>query len=133
MEAAQYFQNGYSCSESIIKWAIDEGYMREEFLCISTPFSGGMGSGCLCGAIAGSQMVLGHLYGKNNQYGNENVARIKAKEFYNKFVEKHKSSCCRALTKGLDMASKERKAHCTNMLENCQKILIEMINTKVIK
>ena len=24
-----------------------------------------MGSGCLCGAVAGSQIVIGHLHGKN--------------------------------------------------------------------
>ena len=67
MNAVEYFKNGYSCSESIIKWGIDEGLVPEELLPVATPFSGGMGSGCLCGAIAGAQMIIGYLYGKNNK------------------------------------------------------------------
>ena len=99
MKAAEYFNNGYSCSESIIMEAIEKGLVPEELLSVATSFSGGMGSGCLCGAIAGSQMVLGYVLGRSNA--------------------------------GLDMASPERKAHCTNMVNDCSKILEEMIKVKV--
>lgn len=66
MKAAEYFNNGYSCSESIIMEAIEKGLVPEELLSVATSFSGGMGSGCLCGAIAGSQMVLGYVLGRSN-------------------------------------------------------------------
>ena len=79
MNATEYFNNGYSCSESMIKWAIDEGLVTEELLPVATSFSGGMGSGCLCGAIAGAQMVIGSQYGRNNKYDNELLAREKRK------------------------------------------------------
>lgn len=72
MKAAEYFNNGYSCSESIIMEAIKKGLVPEELLSVATSFSGGMGSGCLCGAIAGSQMVLGYVLGRSN-------ARVAAK------------------------------------------------------
>lgn len=72
MKAAEYFNNGYSCSESIIMEAIEKGLIPEELLSVATSFSGGMGSGCLCGAIAGSQMVLGYVLGRSN-------ARVAAK------------------------------------------------------
>lgn len=72
MKAAEYFNNGYSCSESIIMEAIEKGLVPEELLSVATSFSGGMGSGCLCGAIAGSQMVLGYVLGRSN-------ARVAAK------------------------------------------------------
>ena len=131
MRAVEYFNNGYSCSESIIKWAIDEGLVPEELLAVATPFSGGMGVGCLCGAIAGAQIVIGALYGRENKSGNENLARAKAKEFIIKFTEKHKATCCRVLTRGLDMASPERKAHCSQMVDDCENIVKELINVKV--
>ena len=66
MKATEYFNNGYSCSESILMEAIDDGIVPQELLPIATSFSGGMGAGCLCGAIAGAQIILGYLYGKNN-------------------------------------------------------------------
>ena len=125
MNASDYFNNGFSCSESIIKWAIDEGLVTEELLAVATPFSGGMGSGCLCGAIAGAQMVIGYRFGKNNKFGNDVLARAKAKELITRFTEVHKATCCRVLTRGLEMASLERKAHCTNMVEFCQKLVEE--------
>ena len=97
----------------------------------ATSFSGGMGSGCLCGAIAGSQIVLGYLFGRENQAGNEPQARAMAKEFISEFTKNHKATCCRVLTRGMVMQSPERKAHCTNMVNDCSKILEDMIKTKV--
>lgn len=131
MKAAEYFNNGYSCCESIVKEAIEKGLVPEELLPVATAFSGGMGSGCLCGAVSGSQIVLGWLYGKNNKNGNEVVARAKAKQFIEEFKKSHKATCCRVLTARMDMASPERKAHCTNMVNDCANILEEMIKVKV--
>ncbi len=124
MKAAEYFNQGYSCSESIIMEAVEKGLVPESLLSVATPFSGGMGSGCLCGALAGSQIVLGYIVGRQN-------GRAAAREFVKKFTEKHKATCCRVLTRGMDMASPERKAHCTNMVQDCSKILEEMVKVNV--
>ena len=131
MKAAEYFNQGYSCSESIIMEAIEQGIVPKELLSVATSFSGGMSSGCLCGAIAGSQIVLGWLYGKNNKNDNDVQARALAKQFIEEFKKSHKATCCRVLTAGMDMASPERKAHCTNMVNDCSKILAEIIKVKV--
>lgn len=132
MDAVEYFNNGYSCSESMVKWAIEKGLVSEELLPVATSFSGGMGSGCLCGAIAGSQMILGSLFGRENRLGNEVLARVKAKEFIKNFTETHKATCCRVLTRGMEMASPERKAHCANMVNDCQKLVEQLIEVKVV-
>ena len=131
MKAVEYFNQGYSCSESIIMEAIDKGLVSKDLLSVATPFSGGMGVGCLCGAIAGSQIVLGALYGRENLNNNDNIARIKAKQFIEEFMKNHKATCCRVLTSGMNMASSERKAHCSNMVDDCSKILEEIIKVKV--
>ena len=133
MKAAEYFNNGYSCSESMIKWAIDEGLVSEELLAAATSFSGGMGVGCLCGAVAGAQMIVGAQYGRDNKYGNENLARAKAKELAQRFMEKHKATCCRVLTRGMEFSGPNRKAHCTNMVDDCQKLVEELIQAEVVR
>ena len=123
--APKYFlEQGFSCSESITKSAVDLGLADESFISIATGFSGGMGSGCLCGAVAGSIMVLGLLHGKYQ----DNTARNLAKEFYQRFTAIHKATCCKVLTREFkDFHSKERKQHCTNMVYDCAKILDEML------
>lgn len=133
MEAGEYFNNGYSCSESMIKWAIDEGLVSEDILPLATPFSGGMGVGCLCGAVAGAQMILGAQFGRENKAGNENIARKKAQELMQRFMEKHKATCCRVLTRGMEFSGPNRKAHCTNMVDDCQKIVEELTQVGVSK
>ena len=131
MKASEYFNNGYSCSESMIKWAIDEGLVSEDLLSVATPFSGGMGSGCLCGAIAGAQIIIGSQFGRENKYGNELLARVKAKELIQRFMETHKATCCRVLTRGMEMGSPERKAHCTNMVNDCENLVKDLLKSEI--
>ena len=132
MDAVKYFmEQGYSCAESVIQNAIDKNIVPNELLPVASAFSGGMGSGCLCGAIGASQCIIGYLYGKNNNSGNDYLARVKAKEFIAEFKKNHKATCCRVLTAGMDMASPERKAHCANMVDECSNILEEIIKVKV--
>ena len=129
--APKYFlEQGYSCSESIARAAVNMGIADESFISIATSFSGGMGSGCLCGAVAGAQMVIGLLHGKNK----DNQARALAKEFYKRFTSIHKVTCCKILTKKFDdFHSKERKEHCANMVYDCSKILDEILSEAKIK
>ncbi len=132
MKAVEYFMtHGYSCAESVMQSSIDEGIVPKELLPVASSFSGGMGSGCLCGAIASSQCIIGYLYGKDNSNGNDYLARVKAKQFIEEFKKNHKATCCRVLTAGMDMASQERKAHCANMVDECSKILKDIIKVKV--
>ena len=127
--ADNFLNKGYSCSESIVQAAIDLNIVPKELLSIATSFSGGMGSGCLCGAIAGSQIVLGYLFGKEKT----NTARALAREFIEEFKKTHRATCCRVLTAGFDFHSPERKKHCVNMVENCANILSTMLEREMSK
>lgn len=129
--AVNYYKQGYSCSESVVQAAIDAGICDKSLLAVSTSFSGGMSSGCLCGAVAGAQLVLGSNFGKGNKHGNEETARQKAKEFIETFKQNRKATCCKVLTAGLDFGSPERKQNCTKLVEECSAILEEMVGNKV--
>ena len=122
--APNYFKEGYSCSEAIARAAVDLGLACESFVSVATSFSGGMSSRCVCGAVAGSQMVLGLLHGKYQ----DNSARALAKEFYDRFTSIHKVACCKVLSSGFkDFHSPERKNHCVNMVADCANILDNML------
>ena len=126
-KAVKYFMEGYSCSESIVKAAADEGYISEEAVSIATSFSGGMGVRCLCGAVAGSQMVLGAMFGRNDSRDGKK-ARALDKEFYEKFIQKHKVTCCKVLSSGYsDFHSKDRRHHCSLLVSECCDIIEELL------
>ena len=126
--AVDYYKSGYSCSESIIKSCADKGLCPIELLPCATSFSAGMSSGCLCGAVAGAQMVLGYNFGRENSNGNEPQAREKAREFVEEFKSRNKVTCCRALTHGLEGMA--RKEHCCKMVADAEEILTNLVTEK---
>lgn len=128
-KAVEYYLNkGYSCSESVVQAAIDEGLCDESLLSCATSFSGGMSSGCVCGAVAGAQLVLGYNFGRGNSKGNEVLARAKAKEFVEEFRNRNKVTCCRVLTAGLEGI--QRKQHCSKMVSDAAEILEQLTKVK---
>ena len=128
-KALEYFRNGYSCSESVVQACIDEKICSEELLPCATTFSGGMSSGCACGALTGAQMVLGYLYGRNNKFGNTTFAREKAAQFVDEFRKRNKVTCCKVLCSGLEGMA--RKEHCCKMVADSCEILEELIKVQV--
>lgn len=128
-KAIEYYMNGYSCSESVVKTAIDEGLCDKSLLSCATSFSGGMSSGCVCGAVAGAQLVLGFNFGRENAKCNELLARDKAKELVAEFLKRNKFTCCKVLTAGLE--GMERKQHCCKMVSDAAEILEQLVKVKV--
>ena len=131
--AVKYFLEGYSCSESVVQAAIDKGYVSKELLSAATPFSGGMGVRCLCGAVAGSMLIIGSIYGKNNDRDGMK-ARALAKQFNEKFSQKYKVNCCKVLSAGFqDFHSPERKHHCCSMVNDSCEILENLLKENLIQ
>lgn len=128
-KAINYFFNGYSCAESILKAAIDEGFCPKELLPCATTFSGGLSSGCLCGAVAASQIVLGYNFGRENVKGNEVTARQKAADFIQEFKKRNNVTCCRILSR--DIEPQHKKAHCSKFVSDCTEILESMLKVTV--
>ena len=128
-KAVEYFNNGYSCSESIIKAASEAGLCDKSLISIATSFSGGMSSGCLCGAVAAVQMISGLHFGKDNSFGNEVCARQKAAFIIEEFKKRNKVTCCRVLSGGLSGA--EKKERCSKYVADCCEILEEALKVKV--
>ncbi len=127
--ALEYFKSGYSCSESVMQACIDEGLCSEELLPCATTFSAGMSSGCACGTVTSSQMVLGYIFGRNNKFGNQVFAREKAAALVEEFKNKNKVTCCRVLCAGLEGSAK--KEHCSKLVADACDILENLIKVKV--
>lgn len=64
--ALDFFNQGYSCSESVwLALSQDLDAEQRDFgLKIAGAFAGGCGNGSLCGAVAGGLMAAGRWYGR---------------------------------------------------------------------
>ena len=128
-KAAEYFNNGYSCSESIIRSAYDLNIINEKFdiemlNAIASPFSGGLGgTGCLCGAISGAQITLGLIAGRKNPNSDPHQIRALSRELVEKFKEKRKATCCRVLSAPYKDNPVAKKQNCTELVKECADIL----------
>lgn len=123
------FNQGYSCSESIIRAAyennlIDKNIDIELLNQMASPFSGGMGeSGCLCGAVAGAQMVIGSIFGRKNKDASPKKIKAISRKFVEKFKEKRKTTCCKVLSAKYDFHSPERRQNCVGIVSDVAEIL----------
>jgi len=131
--AKDFFNQGYSCSEAILKAAAQKGYLPEDLVKLSTVFSGGMSSGCLCGAIAGSQLVISSNFGRSELSEDSSECRAKAKLFVESFKEKHKFTCCKALSGKYEFGSAERRQNCAILVQDAAEILEQVVCQKVSK
>lgn len=130
----RYFRNGLYCSEAILR-AFNEIYslgMPENLYKIATGFGSGLGeSGCTCGAISSSVMILGLVAGRNKTYESERMVYLATNELHKRFKEKHKAICCRVLTKNVEWNSAEHKIVCEDYVLNAAKLTDEIINKRL--
>ncbi|MBN1981554.1 MAG: C_GCAxxG_C_C family protein [Chitinivibrionales bacterium] len=137
IKAQQYYQSGqWLCTEAVFT-AINDMLQRPvppDAVRISSGFPGGIGmSGCSCGALTGGIMGLGLRFGRT-QPGQDNSCIIeKARQLHDWFKSTYGSTCCRALTKGINMASDERKSRCVGITGAVAEKVAEMITTKPVE
>lgn len=133
---AYYREGDFYCSEAIVKTIKDvfELPISDEVIAAASGFPVGMGgSGCTCGAVAGGVMAIGLVFGRTQAKDLKvNKAMALSKELHEIFRTKHKSICCRVLTKGMTLGSKKHMTQCIDFtgevaVEVAQLIMREIV------
>lgn len=138
--AENYYRNGdFYCSESIVKTIKDEFGLpiSDDIVAMASGFPVGIGgSGCTCGAVAGGIMALGLFFGRTQPQDKkvDNTMAL-SKELHDTFRKRHKSICCRVLTKGMTLGSPEHIEQCIyltgEVAEEVAKIIARELNLEV--
>lgn len=115
--AENYYRNGdFYCSEAVVKTIIDEFQIdvSEDVIKMASGFPVGMGGmGCTCGALTGGVMAIGLVYGRSQGKDPKvNKAMELSAKLYQIFCERHKVSCCKVLTRGMEKGSPEHMEQC---------------------
>lgn len=114
-----YGDRDFYCSEAVVKVVLD--YFKPPFdetaIKLASGFPVGIGgSMCTCGAVNAGVMSIGMFFGRDKKGGSEvKKAMVLSKELYDKFTEKNKVACCKVLTHGKKLGSKEHIKHCVTM------------------
>ncbi|MHB9941443.1 hypothetical protein CF065_07385 [Clostridium sporogenes] len=132
--AEDYYRNGdFYCSEAVVKTIRDEFKIEvsDDVIAMASGFPVGIGgSGCTCGAIAGGIMALGMVFGRKKAKDPRVAKSMELrKKLHDDFKKEHKSLCCRSLTKGMELGSKEHMDQCIaftgEVAERVARIIVE--------
>ena len=115
--AEDYYRDGdFYCSEAVVKTIIDEFQIdvSQDVIMMASGFPVGMGGmGCTCGALTGGVMAIGLVYGRSQGKDPKvNKAMELSAKLYQIFCERHKVSCCKVLTRGMEKGSPEHMEQC---------------------
>ncbi len=118
----QRFLTGYKCAESVLlSIAEARGIQSEIIPAIATGFCSGMArTGGMCGAVAGSVMGLGLVYGRQNDEQSVDQLYQVEKIFLQEFTSRYGCTSCEGLIH-CDFNTEEGKAlfHSANLQEKC--------------
>lgn len=144
--AKQYFLNGYSCSQSVVLSFKDlVGINEKDLVKISSPFGGGMGRMReTCGALTGAFIILGYLYGNDDNDAKKKMdLYVRVQEIAKKFIEINGFMACRKLLHldhDIDSPKPEErnaeyyhKRQCPEIVGSAARILDEYIKIHPIK
>lgn len=116
------------CSESLMlafQETLGDEIVPPVAVALSSPFRGGLGgAGCICGALAAGQMILGLALGfegratDEQNLGETARARECHQQLHDLFKKKHRSTCCRVLTKNLEPKTPERHRQCLSLVKS---------------
>jgi len=137
-QAEDYYRKGdYYCSEAIIRSIRDEFNLDvpNEVIAMASGFPVGMGgSGCTCGALAGGIMALGLFFGRSEPGDPKvNHTMALAKELHDYFISQHKSTCCRVLTRGMELGSPVHMEQCIALTGEIAEKTTEIIERELLK
>ena len=91
------------CAEAILV-AINAGFGspvdEAQAVGLAAGLTAGLGDrGCLCGAIAGACAAVGLVCSRGDHAATRAAVRLESAAIHEAFTERHKSACCRVLTK----------------------------------
>ena len=130
-DAVTYFNNGYTCSQAIVKAFKNEFNIDESILeAISYGFGGGMGrSGNICGAVSGGIMLIGI----RNSDEKKDTVYEKVNNFINEFKKINgETSCIKLLDFPTTLSEEEKKKRKKKVCTKCIRSTVEILKNSTL-
>lgn len=131
-QAGNKFKGGFNCAESILHVFNEmlSNPLNLESLKMASGFGGGCGhAGSMCGALAGSVMVIGLFEGRTDSSQSRDPIYNLAHEFHDRFNNQFGGIDCRTLNLHT-FDSQEHLKGCLKLTGGTAKLLMEFIEEK---
>lgn len=135
--AVDKFLAGYNCAQSVFYSFCDDLKLDKNIaLKIACGFGAGMGrKEEVCGALTGGIMVIGMIYGReeNQDPAKTDQTYQKTRELMDRFIEKHNTYICRRLIEGCELTTPEgqkefiEKELKTKVCKQCVSNVVEIL------
>jgi C_GCAxxG_C_C family probable redox protein len=129
-DARSCFTDGSNCAESVLTALSSHPAVASLPTASGSGFTSGIGhSGCVCGALAASVMVLG-AYAEGQECepaARRELAEKLSAECAERFKEQWGATCCRTLKRGHTDGSDSAAAHCAKITEFSAALANEII------
>ncbi len=131
--AEQYHLKGNNCVESIVKTFNDclDLHLPDIAIRMACGLGGGIGrSGCACGALTGSALIISALVGRLDPEEKPlpDVYQYTS-EFHDRFKKHFGATCCRALNT-LSFGTPEYRKHCIKITATTADMLSDFLVEK---
>ncbi len=122
-DAERNYMGGFFCGESVMAaiWKNFDLDLPPEAMKMTSMMGGGMGSGCVCGALNGGAVALSMFFGRTSPMDPDvRTCQRLTRELHDYFkAENGKNvTCCRILTRGFDSPIK-RAEQCQSFTGLC--------------
>ncbi|MDH4139324.1 MAG: C-GCAxxG-C-C family protein [Coriobacteriia bacterium] len=121
--AASLYDEGYYCSEAIVKFTCDlvEHPSSDALVRMATGFGAGVGrTQAMCGALAGMVMAMGLLSGRSTADGPYLPSTDSTRELAARFEERHGTVSCADIVAAFgSMDGPGRHEHCREIVDSC--------------
>ncbi len=130
IQTRNYFNNGLCCSESIVRAILEnhELNVNENIVKAASGFCGGIGGSHeeICGALSGSILALGFLYGRSNPNEDNDKVKFISSELLKLFKKKHQTTRC---SKILDSFGEQNDSEkCCALTAETSKLVLNLTN-----
>lgn len=131
--AEQYHNDGNNCVESVVK-ACNDGLelgLPDVAIRMVSGMGGGIGrSGCVCGALSGSCLVISSSVGRLDPSEKHRTEVYKyTHEFHERFTKHFGASCCRALNR-LSFGTPEYRTKCIKITAEAADMVSDYLQEK---
>ena len=132
-DAEENFREGYFCSEAVLDSICKNFGYDDSVVKLATGLKGGLGCGCLCGAVNAGAMSIGMVFGRSERTPHDdprsNQCAALSRELRTWFKEScgKNSTCCNVLIKEFKDGKPGQRDQCIKFTGMCAGKTAEII------
>ena len=111
--ARYFYTGGFNCAETVLTILRNNKTItvNRDAVRMMSGFGGGIGKGCVCGAVTGAVAAMGSIYGRTTPSDSNEKTKEMVARFTDAFLEKYPSLNCELLLSDYEKGTEAQYLH----------------------